>query len=157
MKAWLDAESAYRLALEKTKEASQGASFATDEYEKWSQAHKQALKSLESLLKDHTLERAQLLNEKEVMKEIMRLIGVLHDVKASDKSLAAGGRDSVKAAETGVSDPYNIKISETKSQLTSRILLLKSLVHSSALSTHTQKLAALDSNPHLDCVFATIR
>lgn len=31
--------------------------------------------------------------------------GVLHDVKASDKSIAAGGRDSVKDDETGVSDP----------------------------------------------------
>jgi hypothetical protein len=39
----------------------------------------------------------------------MRYIGVLHDIKATEKSIAAGGRDSVKDAETGVSDPYNIK------------------------------------------------
>jgi len=37
---------------------------------------------------------------------IMRYIGVLHDVKATEKSVAAGGRDSVKDGETGVSDPH---------------------------------------------------
>ena len=31
--------------------------------------------------------------------------GVLHDVKATEKSIAAGGVDSVKDPETGVSDP----------------------------------------------------
>jgi hypothetical protein len=31
--------------------------------------------------------------------------GVLHDVEATDKSIAAGGKDSVKN-EYGVSDPY---------------------------------------------------
>ena len=37
----------------------------------------------------------------------MRYIGVLHDVKATEKSIAAGGRDSVKDEETGVSGEIN--------------------------------------------------
>ncbi len=32
--------------------------------------------------------------------------GVLNDVKATEKSIAAGGVDSVKDPKTGVSDPY---------------------------------------------------
>ena len=32
--------------------------------------------------------------------------GVLNDVKATEKSIAAGGVDSVKDSKTGVSDPY---------------------------------------------------
>ena len=40
----------------------------------------------------------------------MRYIGVLHDVKATEKSIAAGGRDSVKDEETGetVTPEYNM-------------------------------------------------
>ena len=32
--------------------------------------------------------------------------GVLHDIKATEKSIAAGGRDSIRDEETDVSDPY---------------------------------------------------
>ncbi len=35
----------------------------------------------------------------------MRGAGILHDVEATDKSIAAGGKNSVKG-EFGVSDPY---------------------------------------------------
>ena len=45
MTAWLDASAQYRLALEKEREARQGAAYANEEYEKWRQAHKQAQKS----------------------------------------------------------------------------------------------------------------
>ena len=95
MDAWLDAESAYRLGEQRAKEAREGAKFATDEYEKWAQANKAARKSLAETLARHGKDRADLLNEKALIKEIMRLIGVLHDVKATEKSIAAGGRDSV--------------------------------------------------------------
>merc|ERR1719409_1916174 len=86
LSTWLDAESKYRLTVEKVKEARQGGQFARDNEE-----------------------RQNLLDERELIKEIMRYIGVLHDVKATEKSIAAGGRDSVKDEESGVSDPYAIK------------------------------------------------
>jgi hypothetical protein len=49
-------------------------------------------------LKKHDIERSELDGERELIKEIMRFIGVLHDVKATEKSIAAGGRDSIKDA-----------------------------------------------------------
>ena len=47
-------------------------------------------------LKKHDIERQELDEERELIKQIMRFIGVLHDVKATEKSIAAGGRDSIK-------------------------------------------------------------
>jgi hypothetical protein len=142
--AWLDAEAAYRLAMQKAKEAKQGAAFATDEYEKWSQANKAARKSLTETLAQHGTARTDLLNEKAIIKEIMRLIGVLHDVKGTDKSIAAGGRDSVKDAESGVSDPYNIKMTLTKAQLQAKIGQLKQLTqHTKVGVQDSEKLAQL--------------
>jgi hypothetical protein len=125
--AWLDSEAAYRLAMQKAKEAKEGAAFGTAEYEKWAQANKAARKSLAETLAQHGTARTDLLNEKEVIKEIMRLIGVLHDVKATDKSIAAGGRDSVTDADSGASDPYNIKMTRTRAQLQAKIGQLKLL------------------------------
>ena len=42
LKAWLDAESEYRLQEEKKKEAEEGAKFARDRYEKWAETLKSA-------------------------------------------------------------------------------------------------------------------
>lgn len=153
MTAWLDAAANYRLSVERAKEAEQGAKFATDEYEKWAQAHKAAQKSRARLLPRHAAQRAEIANEKKVIKEIMRLIGVLHDVKASEKSIAAGGRDSVKNSETGVSDPYDIKVSRARIQLQAKMAQLKQLaskegretVKMSKLTALTQKLAVHSS------------
>jgi hypothetical protein len=44
----------------------------------------------------HCLFLSQMDDERELIKMILRYIGVLHDVKATEKSIAAGGRDSVK-------------------------------------------------------------
>ena len=99
--SWLDSESTYRLTVEKTKEAKEGAGFAQNEYEKWKDANKQAKKDLQITLERHAKERQALADEREIIKMIMRYIGVLHDVKASEKSIAAGGVDSVKDEETG--------------------------------------------------------
>eukprot|EP00802_Teleaulax_amphioxeia_P006724 Tamp_06729.p2 GENE.Tamp_06729~~Tamp_06729.p2 ORF type:complete len:372 (-),score=125.43 Tamp_06729:1530-2558(-) len=144
MDAWLDAESAYRLGEQRAKEAREGAKFATDEYEKWAQANKAARKSLAETLARHGKDRADLLNEKALIKEIMRLIGVLHDVKATEKSIAAGGRDSVKDAESGVSDPYNIKMSRAKAQLHEKVVQLKQLtLHTKVGVKDSEKLALL--------------
>jgi hypothetical protein len=71
----------------------------------------------DSGLKKHDLERTEIDEERELIKSIMRYIGVLHDIKATDKPIAAGGRDSVKDPEAGVSDymgdNYDSKKKET--------------------------------------------
>jgi len=61
IKAGLDAESEYRLALDKKKEATLGAQIAKDEYDKYSQAHKQAKKSLDALLTSNISQKSALL------------------------------------------------------------------------------------------------
>merc|ERR1712216_622570 len=62
------------------------------EYEKYRQAAKEAKENYLSGLKKHDIERQELFDERELIKVIMRYIGVLHDVKATEKSIAAGGR-----------------------------------------------------------------
>jgi hypothetical protein len=147
LSTWLDAESKYRLTVEKTKEAKQGSAFAQDEYEKWKTAYKRAKEDLDATLARHAEERQNLLDERELIKEIMRMIGVLHDVKATEKSIAAGGRDSVKDEETGVSDPYNIKTANTKAVLQAKVNKLKQLVLKTKLPGATQKLAQIEQLP----------
>jgi len=147
LSTWLDAESKYRLTVEKTKEAKQGSGFAQDEYEKWKTAYKRAKEDLDATLARHAEERQNLLDERELIKEIMRYIGVLHDVKATEKSIAAGGRDSVKDEETGVSDPYNIKKANSKAILQEKVNKLKQLVLKTKLPGATQKLAQLQKLP----------
>ena len=70
--------------MEQTKEAKQGASYASDEYEKWKTAYKKAKADLEATLARHAEERTSLGEEREVIKEILRYLGVLHDVKATE-------------------------------------------------------------------------
>jgi len=77
----------------------------------------------------------------------MRYIGVLHDVKASEKSVAAGGRDSVVDPQTGVSDPYATKKATTSAQLAAKVKKLQQLVLKTKLPGSTQKLAQIQSLP----------
>jgi len=147
MTSWLDSESTYRLTVEKSKEATEGATFARNEYEKWADANKQAKKDLAATLTRHAAEREALASERQLIKVIMRLIGVLHDVKASDKSIAAGGRDSVKDSETGVSDPYAEQMTKTKAELHAKFAKLQSLALRTKVPGSTQKLAMI--NQHL--------
>jgi len=103
--AWLDSESSYRLTVEKAKEASDGADYSRQQFEKYNTAYLDAKKTLDSILAQNAEERSGLLDERELIKQIMVMIGVLNDVEATDKSIAAGVKDSVKN-EYGVSDPY---------------------------------------------------
>ena len=57
MTAWLDAESAYRLSVQKAKEAKEGAKFAEEEYEKYREAQKEAKENFEAGKKKHDQER----------------------------------------------------------------------------------------------------
>ena len=61
--------------MEKAKEATEGATFARNEYEKWSNAWKDAKKSLEETVKRHDIDRAALADERKLIKMIMRMIG----------------------------------------------------------------------------------
>jgi len=144
MQSWLDSESTYRLTVEKSKEASEGSTFARNEYEKWHDANKQAKKDLTAVLARHAIERQSLADERGLIKMIMRLIGVLHDVKASEKSIAAGGKDSDIDPETGVSDPYAVKMSKTKAELKAKFSKLQQLSATTRVPGATQKLAMID-------------
>merc|ERR1712216_907350 len=105
------------LTVEQTREAKQGASYASDEYEKWKTAYKKAKADLEATLARHAEERTSLGEEREVIKEILRYLGVLHDVKATEKSIAAGGRDSKIDEETGVSEVKAVKTATLKAKM----------------------------------------
>jgi len=107
MEAFLNAESQYRLRTEQAKEAEDGAKFAEEEYEKWRTAHKAARADFKKNEENKEAELKDLAAEEKMIRKIMRYIGVLHDIKATEKSIAAGGRDSKKDPETGVSNPYD--------------------------------------------------
>jgi len=143
LSTWLDAESHYRLTVEQTKEAKQGASYASDEYEKWKTAYKKAKADLEATLARHAEERTSLGEEREVIKEILRYLGVLHDVKATEKSIAAGGRDSKIDEETGVSEVKAVKTATLKAKMAK----LQSLVLKTKQPGAMQKLAQIQKLP----------
>ena len=144
--SWLDSESKYRLTVEKNKEAKEGSEYARNEFEKWRTAYKKAKSDLAELLERHAEEKQDLLNERELIKEIMRYIGVLHDVKATEKSIIAGGRDSVVDKESGVSDPYNIKKADPV-VLEQKVKKLQALVLKTKIPGATQKLAQIQTLP----------
>ncbi len=75
MEAWLTAESNYRLTVEKMQDAREGSNFAQEEYEKWKTAYKKAKSDLDATLARHEAERQSLLQERELIKMIMRYIG----------------------------------------------------------------------------------
>ena len=161
MSQWLDAESTYRLRIEQAKEAKEGGKFAEQEYEKYRQAAKEAKENYLSGLKKHDIERQELFEERELIKEIMRYIGVLHDVKATEKSIAAGGRDSIKDSETGVSDTYGEAGRDYKEQtvaaLKEKIARLSELVQKNktpGAAFSTQKLALLKAHTSKLAVYA---
>ena len=161
MGQWLDSESTYRLRIEQAKEAKEGSKFAEQEYEKYRQAAKEAKENYLSGLKKHDIERQELFEERELIKEIMRYIGVLHDVKATEKSIAAGGRDSIKDSETGVSDTYGEAGKDYKAQtvaaLKEKIAHLSELVQKNktpGAAFSTQKLALLKAHTSKLAVYA---
>ena len=129
--------------MEQTKEAKQGASYASDEYEKWKTAYKKAKADLEATLARHAEERTSLGEEREVIKEILRYLGVLHDVKATEKSIAAGGRDSKIDEETGVSEVKAVKTATLKAKMAK----LQSLVLKTKQPGAMQKLAQIQKLP----------
>jgi hypothetical protein len=61
--------------VEKSKEADEGADYARQQYEKYHTAYLDAKKTLDSILAQNVEERNGLLDERELIKEIMRMIG----------------------------------------------------------------------------------
>merc|ERR1712216_1073425 len=85
---------------------------------------------------------------------IMRYLGVLHDVKATEKSIAAGGRDSIKDEETGVSDYYGEYKANTRAELKAKIAKLTELIQKNNLPGHDKKLALLKAHTSKLAVYA---
>jgi len=154
MEGWLDSESTYRLRIEQAKEAKEGGEFAEQEYEKYRQAAKEAKENYELGLAKHKIEREELNEERELIKMILRYIGVLHDVKATEKSIAAGGRDSIKDEETGVSDINGEYKASTTAALKAKIAKLTELIQKTQTPGATQKLALLNSKTSKLAVYA---
>ena len=73
--AWLDSESSYRLTVEKAKEATDGADYARQQFEKYNTAYLDAKKTYDSILAQNAEERSGLLDERELIKQIMVMIG----------------------------------------------------------------------------------
>jgi hypothetical protein len=136
--SWLSSESTYRLQVEKTKDAMDGEKFAEDEYEKWKVTNKKAKAAYEEALKRHEQQRKDLADERELIRMIMRYIGVLSDVKATEKSIAAGGRDSVIDPTTGSNSIDMFGILESSRIIEHHaISLALTLVNMSQTHTHT--------------------
>jgi hypothetical protein len=73
--SWLDSESSYRLTVEKAKEATEGSEYARNQYEKFHTAYLDAKRTLDEINKQNAEERKGLLDERDLIKEIMRMIG----------------------------------------------------------------------------------
>jgi len=145
--SWLDSESSYRLTVEKAKEATEGADYARNQYEKYNTAYLDAKKTLDQINKQTAEERSGLLDERDLIKQIMVMIGVLNDQEASAQDIAAGGKNSVKN-EFGVSDPYAtgskkavpaVSTAELKQKL-QRLQALSGKVKQAKFSTMLNKL-----------------
>ena len=76
LSAWLDSESDYRLTVQKTTEAEEGSKYAEKQYEKYNTAYKDARSTADTLKQETASEIASLLDERELIKEIMRMIGL---------------------------------------------------------------------------------
>jgi hypothetical protein len=75
--AWLDSESSYRLTVEKAEEATEGADYARNQYEKYNTAYLDAKKTLDQINKQNAEERSGLMDERDLIKQIMVMIGAM--------------------------------------------------------------------------------
>jgi len=91
LEAWLDGESAYRLEIEKAKEAKSGATFARSEYEKWKATTLDTQDRLDKMNEKYPKEKANIAAERELIKTIMRYLGILDDQPVDEASAKAGG------------------------------------------------------------------
>jgi hypothetical protein len=117
LRAWLDGESTYRLEVEKQKEAEEGAAFARAEYEKWDATVKQTKERLEKMQADYPKEKESIATERELIKTILRLLGIMEDVPLDETSKNAGGYvASEKARSAATLKQLKAKVAELKIQ-----------------------------------------
>jgi hypothetical protein len=114
--AWLDGESAYRLEIEKQQEAEEGAKFARQEYEKWFQTVKATKERLEKMEKEYPAEKQSIADERELLKEILRLLGIMEDQPLDEASANAGGYMKNKAKDSAELKQLKAKVAELKIQ-----------------------------------------
>ena len=115
LSSWLDSESSYRLEVEKQKEAEEGAAFARSEYEKWFSTVKKTKERLASMEATYPEEKQSIADERALLKEILRLLGIMEDQPLDDASKAAGG---YKAKDASVLKSLKAKVAELKLQAT---------------------------------------
>lgn len=90
--AYLQCESAADLAKKEKEEAQKGANYATNQYNNYKDTVDQAEANIITLRKD-TADRLEALRaENEMIKKILRMLGMLEEVGPSAKGIEAGGR-----------------------------------------------------------------
>jgi len=136
--AWLDSESAYRLMAEKVKEAKEGAKFARAQYEKMAETVKVTQERVNTMIAQYGEEQADLDSERELIKEIMRLLGILEDQPLDDKSRAAGGY--MKPSSSARASP--VALQEIKKRVAQ---LRQRLAHNGREAARMQQLDAISS------------
>eukprot|EP00960_Hanusia_phi_P073601 768050-Hanusia_phi.AAC.4 len=96
--AWLDAESEYRLEMEKKKEAEDGAAYARSQYEKWAETVKRTQERLTTMQTNYAKEMADINSQRSLIQEILRLLGVLGSDPLDSATAAAGGYSAAAKA-----------------------------------------------------------
>merc|ERR1712216_688867 len=96
-------------------EAKQGAAFARSEYEKWFSTVKKTKERLASMEATYPEEKQSIADERALLKEILRLLGIMEDQPLDDASKAAGG---YKANDASVLKSLKAKVAELKLQAT---------------------------------------
>jgi hypothetical protein len=107
-------ESTYRLEVEKQKEAEEGAKFARAEYEKWMATVTSTKARLETMEKSYPKEMQSIADERELLKTILRLLGIMDDQPLDDVSKAAGGYVAEKARSASTLKELKAKVAELK-------------------------------------------
>jgi len=115
LKAWLDSESQYRLQEEKMKEAEEGAKFARDRYEKWSETVAETQARLDTMKTQYAQEGKDISDQRMLIKEILRMLGIMADQPLDDASKAAGGYMAEKAKPLTLAQ-VRAKIGELKKE-----------------------------------------
>jgi len=113
MKAWLESESSYRLQLEKQKEAEEGAKFARDRYEKWAQTVLSTEDRVTTMSASYAKEKESIADQRSLIKEILRMLGIMADQPLDAATAAAGGYMSKK----GMSKPQQLTLSQVKAKI----------------------------------------
>ena len=112
LKAWLDAESAYRLQMEKKKEAEEGAKFARDRYEKWAETVKATEERYNKMKTDYGKEKQDIVDQRLLIKEILRMLGILSDQPLDAATEAAGGYTAAEKAK-----PRALTLAQVKAKI----------------------------------------